>query len=369
MKDYCFPVLIAGFLGAFPLHAEPANCLSSTEGPARFNDTPDEQIGIKSNSLSLEGMVWVPGGVFTMGTDDPEALSNEHPGHQVWVDGFFMDATAVTNAQFAAFVAATGYVTTAERPIDWDEMKKQLPAGTPKPPDEVLVPGSLVFKPTEEPVPMDNLGRWFHWVPGANWRHPEGGDSSIQDRPDDPVVHVSWDDASAYARWAGKRLPTEAEWEYAARGGQAHGRFAWGDEFRPDGRFMANTWTGTFPYRNDGTDGFTGRAPVKAFPANAFGLYDMAGNVWNWCADFYRESRHSELADSKSMSVNPAAPDRTDYPQDPLAERRVIKGGSYLCHKDYCESYRPSARRGTPPDTGSSHVGFRCVRTPAAGNL
>jgi len=357
-------ISMAVMFGGNFLRAEPAACQRSPETP--FRQAINAGVAVESNDrTSVDGMVWVPGGVFTMGSKDPGAFPNESPNHEVWVDGFFMDETPVTNHQFAAFVSATGYLTTAERPVDWEEMKKQVPPGTPRPPDSLLAPGSLVFKPTDGPVDLNNLSQWFHWVPGASWRNPEGGNSTIHERLDEPVVHVSWEDAQAYANWAGKRLPTEAEWEYASRGGNPGSRFGWGEEFRPGGRYMANTWTGTFPHLNDESDGFAGRSPVKAFPANGFGLYDMGGNVWNWCADFYRESRHAELASASSLSVNPALPTTTDYPPDPNAERRVIKGGSYLCHKDYCESYRPSARRGTPPDTGSSHVGFRCVWAPA----
>jgi formylglycine-generating enzyme required for sulfatase activity len=223
--------------------------------------------------------------------------------------------------------------------VDWDELKKQAPPGTPKPPNEKLKPGSLVFTPPNHPVPLDNLAEWWTWTTGADWRHPEGPGSNIEGLDDHPVVQVSWDDAIAYARWAGKRLPTEAEWEYAARGGPGATRFWWGDEFKPGGKFMANTFTGHFPDSDDKSDGYPGRSPVNAFPPNAFGLYDMAGNVWNWTSDAYRETPNSR--------------------PDPF--RRVIKGGSYLCNPSYCESYRPTARRGTPYDTGSGHVGFRCV--------
>jgi len=310
----------------------------------------------------LNGMIWIPGGEFVMGTDDPASMPNERPAHEVWVDGFYMDEAPVTNDEFRAFIEATGYVTTAERDVDWEEMKKQVPPGTPKPPEVMLKAGSVVFVAPEEEVPLDNLSAWFQWTTGANWRHPEGPDSDIEDRGDHPVVHVSWDDAKAYADWAGKSLPTEAEWEYAARGG-SQGRFHWGNEFMPDGKHMANTWTGNFPNENTAADGFAGRAPVKSFPPNQFGLYDMAGNVWNWCADLYRADRHQQLAQAGYV-VNPPGPEESFYPGDPYSVRRVMKGGSYLCHVDYCESYRPTARRGTPPDTGTSHTGFRCVVRP-----
>jgi formylglycine-generating enzyme len=316
-----------------------------------------------ADEIKTSGMVWVPGDEFTMGTDDEKSQPNERPTHLVRVDGFWMDATDVTNAEFAKFVSATGYVTTAERKPDWEELKKQVPPGTPKPDDSLLVAGSLVFTPPDHPVDLRDMSAWWAWTPGASWRHPEGPGSDIKGRAEHPVVQVSWDDAVAYAKWAGKRLPTEAEWEYAARGGLVNQRFAWGSEFQPGGKAMANTWTGKFPYKNTAEDGFAGTSPVKSFPANGFGLYDMGGNVWNWCADFYRADAFA--LQNTGCCVNPKGPDSTFNPSRGVAENpeRVTKGGSFLCHADYCEGYRPSARRGTPPDTGSGHTGFRCVET------
>jgi formylglycine-generating enzyme len=287
-------------------------------------------------------MRWIPAGEFTMGTDASHGMVNERPAHHVRVSGFWMDEHPVTNAEFARFVDATGYVTTAERTPDWEELRKQVPPGTPKPDASVLVAGSAVFVAPSGPVPLADAAAWFQWTPGANWRHPEGPGSDVNDRAAHPVVHVSWDDAAAYATWAGKHLPSEAEWEFAARGGLEGKRFNWGDEVRPADRYMANTFQGDFPYRQTADDGFARTSPVKSFPANGYGLYDMAGNVWQWTADWYRATT---AGDAES-----AAP------------RRVIKGGSFLCHESYCESYRPSARRGMAPDTGSSHVGFRLVR-------
>jgi formylglycine-generating enzyme required for sulfatase activity len=305
-------------------------------------------------------MRWIPAGEFTMGTDDSQSMPNERPAHRVTLAGFWMDEHDVTNAEFRRFVEATGYVTTAERKPDWEELKKQLPPGTPRPDDNLLVPGALVFTPPSHPVPLDDLSGWWTWTPGASWRHPRGPGSSIDGLDDHPVVQVSWDDAVAYARWAGKRLPTEAEWEYAARGGLEGKRFVWGDVFQPGGRHLANTYQGQFPVHDAGEDGYTGTSPVKHFPPNGYGLYDMAGNVWQWTSDWYRADAHAQV---HGACENPTGPAASFDPADSYAPKRVIKGGSFLCHVSYCESYRPSARRGTPPDTGSQHVGFRGVRS------
>lgn len=316
-----------------------------------------------------EGMVWIPAGESTMGWDGPEARYDERPAHRVHVDGFWIDATEVTNAQFRTFVEATGYRTTAERPVDWDEMKEQVAPGTPKPPEELLVPGALVFTSPERPTELDDVGGWWAWTTGANWRHPEGPGSSIEGREHHPVVHVSWDDAVAYAEWAGKRLPTEAEWERAARFGRDGERFVWGDELLPDGRHMANIWQGVFPHRNTVEDGFAATAPVKSFPPSAAGLYDMAGNVWEWTSDQFRPDtyrRRLREVEPGGCCRNPTGPDSTADPRNPHApDSRVQKGGSFLCHESYCSSYRPSAKMAAPPDTGMSHLGFRCVATPS----
>jgi sulfatase modifying factor 1 len=307
------------------------------------------------------GMKWIPGGTFTMGTDDAKALRNERPAHQVQISGFWMDEHPVTNAQFRKFVEATRYSTTAEKPVDWDELRKQLPINTPKPPPEKLKAGSLVFTPPDRPVDLQDLSRWWTWTSGASWRHPQGPDSSIDGKDDLPVVQIGWDDAVAYAKWAGKRLPTEAEWEYAARGGAAtNTRYAWGESLVVDGKYMANTFTGKFPYQNTKDDGYAGVAPVKSFPPNGYGLYDMGGNVWNWCNDFYAEDINFQML-AQPNCCDPKGPEKTLSTHNPRAVEHVIKGGSFLCHPSYCESYRPTARRGTPPDTGSEHVGFRCA--------
>lgn len=305
------------------------------------------------------GMILIPGGTFVMGTAGDTPHRNEQPAHTVRLDSFYLDETEVTNAQFRAFVDATGYATTAEKPLVWEELRKQLPPGTPMPPPEKLAPGSLVFTPPAGPIPTADMSRWWTWTPGACWKHPEGPGSDLSGRDDHPVVHVSWDDANAYAKWAGKRLPTEAEWEYAARGGLAGKRFPWGDDAPTDtDGAKANIWQGRFPDLNAKADGHDRTAPVKSFPPNGYGLYDMSGNVWEWCADWYRADAY---AGRKEAAVNPAGPSDFWDPAEPLVPKRVVRGGSFLCHVTYCESYRPAARRGTAVDTGMSHTGFRCA--------
>jgi formylglycine-generating enzyme required for sulfatase activity len=312
------------------------------------------------------GMVWIPGGEFEMGSLDPLSRRDESPIHRVRVDGFWMDATEVTNAQFRAFVEATGYVTVAERPDDWEELKKHLPPGTPRPSDEAFLPGSLVFTPPDHPVPLQDATQWWSWTPGADWRHPEGPGSDLAGRDDHPVVHIAYEDAMAYCAWAGKRLPTEAEWERAARGGLESKVNVWGDE--PVDPTRCNIWTGRFPDKNTTVDGFAGTAPVRSFPPNAFGLYDMAGNVWEWCSDLYHPETYSMRVgqnDPNQAIPDPKGPERSFDPRSPYEpELRVIRGGSFLCNDSYCASYRPSARMSTSPDTGLAHTGFRCVLDP-----
>jgi formylglycine-generating enzyme required for sulfatase activity len=312
------------------------------------------------------GMRWIPGGEFTMGTDSDIGKRDEKPAHRVRVDRFWMDETDVTNAQFRRFVEATGYVTTAEKPIDADEILRQSPPGTPRPPKDRLAPGSLVFVPTGGPVNLSapNAHRaWWKWTPGADWRHPEGPDSNLEGKDDHPVVHVSWFDAVAYAKWAGKRLPTEAEWEFAARGGLDAKPYVWGDDKPTDTNVHANIWQGDFPYRNTAADGYKRTSPVKAFPPNGYGLYDMAGNVWQWCGDWYQADLYRQRA-GRGVIVNPTGPARSLDPRQPFTPQRVQKGGSFLCCEAYCTRYRPGARHGCSPDTGMSHMGFRCVKAP-----
>ena len=315
-----------------------------------------------------KGMVWVPGGEFLMGSDHKLAQRNERPAHEVRVHGFWLDETHVTNAQFAAFVKATGYVTTAERQPDWETIKVQVQPGTPKPPDSALVPGAMVFVGTDRPVLLDDYTRWWAYVPGADWRHPQGPGSSIEGKDDHPVVQVSYEDALAYAKWAGKRLPTEAEWEFAARGGLEQATYAWGDEFAPQGRLMANVWEGKqvrFPVVSPKAGGAVGTSSVRTFPANGYGLYEMTGNAWQWVADWYDADYFTKEAKLGKVIVDPQGPAASYDPDDrgvPVnAPKRVTRGGSFLCNVDYCLSYRPSARRGTDPYNAMSHIGFRLV--------
>jgi formylglycine-generating enzyme required for sulfatase activity len=294
-------------------------------------------------------MVWVPGGTFWMGADDP-SMSDARPVHEVTVRGFWIDRTEVPNRQFARFVAATGYLTVAERKPD--------PKDFPGAPPENLVPGSLVFTPPAGVVSFEDPLVWWRYVPGANWKHPEGPASSIAGKDDYPVVQVCWDDALAYAHWAGKRLPTEAQWEYAARGGKARMRYVWGQELRPGGQWPANIWQGHFPDRNTAEDGFARAAPVASFPPNGSGLFDMAGNVWEWCADWYRPGYEVNPA------VDPQGPSSSYDPHEPGVAKRVQRGGSFLCSDQYCTRYLPGARGKGAPDSGASHVGFRCVLAP-----
>jgi len=314
-------------------------------------------------------MVWIPGGEFSMGADGIVASTGEScctmntvvdtvPIHRVAVDGFWMDATEVTNAQFAKFVEATGYRTLAEIA----PMQEEFPTAPP----ENLVAGSVVFVPTDGPVPLDNHFQWWTYVHGADWRHPEGPQSSIKGRENDPVVQIAYSDAVAYAKWAGKRLPTEAEWEFADRGGLSGKIFAWGDEFKPGGKFMANTYQGKFPVRDIGEDGFVGISPVKSFPPNAYGLYDMTGNVWEWASDWYRPDYYATLAAAGKVARNPPGPESSFDPSEPGQPKRVQKGGSFLCTDQYCSRDIAGTRGKGDPNTGTNHLGFRCVKDPAA---
>jgi formylglycine-generating enzyme len=302
-----------------------------------------------------------------MGSNHPLAQMNEQPEHRVQVHSFWMDRAPVTNAQFAAFVTATHYVTTAEKAPDWQTLRVQLPPGTPAPSSDTLVPGGMVFVGVDHAVDLSDPSQWWRYVPGANWRHPQGPSSSIQAMDDHPVVQISYEDALAYARWAGKRLPTEAEWEFAARGGLEQATYSWGNELAPHGRKMANVWDGStkpFPVVGTGSGETHGTSAVCAYPANGFGLCDMAGNVWQWVADWYRADAFAQAAQDPG-GRDPQGPDKSYDPDDPGvpsdAPKRVIRGGSFLCSESYCVSYRPSARRGGDPSTSMSHLGFRLI--------
>ena len=327
--------------------------------PARFAAVRAAGTDTFASTTSHAGMVWIPAGTYTMGAADGEGRPNEYPQHKVQLDGFWMDATEVTNGQFQQFVQATGYITTAEKAPDWNELKKQLPPGTPKPPDSVLVAASLVFTPPDHAVPLNDPAQWWRWQKGADWRHPNGPGSSIEGKDNEPVVQVSWYDAVAYCKWAGKRLPTEAEWEYAARGVLSNQPYPWGSEGVESGRPKANTWQGQFPNANTNWDHYLKAAPVKSFAPNGYGLYDMAGNVWEWCNDWYDADYYASLKDK--TAINPQGPAQSHDPMEPTVPKKVVRGGSFLCNASYCKGYRVSARMMSSPDTGLEHTGFRCV--------
>jgi len=335
-------------------------------------DNPPVRVVEGDGVNAPRGMVWIPDGEFLMGSEHELARPNERPAHRVHVTGFWMDRTHVTNAQFAAFVQATGYVTTAERKPDWETLRVQVPEGTPKPPDSQMIAGGMVFVGTEGEVPLNDWSQWWRYVPGADWRHPQGPGSDIEGKDDHPVVQVSYEDARAYAKWAGKRLPTEAEWEYAARGGLEQATYAWGDEFLVNGERMTNTWdtkARPFPVVSAKAGGAAGTSRVKTFPANGYGLYDMTGNAWQWVSDWYRidyfQQQAGLLKTAGEVIDNPAGPadsyDTEDRFAPAHAPKRVTRGGSFLCNVDYCLSYRPSARRGNDPYNPMSHIGFRLV--------
>jgi formylglycine-generating enzyme required for sulfatase activity len=332
-------------------HQVPVPPQSNTpSNAARIDDAP-------APGPAPKGMVWIPGGVFWMGCEGcgmPDAL----PAHLVEIDGFWMDRTPVTNADFQRFVAATGYVTVAERPLKASDY--------PGVPTDMLVPGSAVFNPTTSPVPLDNPLRWWRYTPGASWKQPLGPGSRIRGKENHPVVHVAFEDVSAYAKWAGKRLPTEAEFEFAARGGLDRNLYPWGNDLKPDNKLVANTWQGQFPAADSREDGYAGTSPVEAFPANGFGLFDMGGNVWQWCSDFYRPDYFAALAATAHVSKSPQGPADSFDPQEPGAVKRVLKGGSYLCTDQYCARYLVGSRGKSEVASGASNLGFRLVRSAGA---
>ena len=336
-------------------------CCSSNLPARPFpGTTPIPQTADPKKQSLADDLVYIEGGTFVMGGDSIWGRPDEFPRHEVKISSFYMDRHEVTNARFRAFTEATNYVTTAERKPDWNEIKKQLPEGTPKPADSLLVASSLVFSPPGHPVPLTNASLWWKWVPGADWRHPQGPQSTIEGKDNYPVVQVSWDDAVAYAQWAGKRLPTEAEWEYAARGGKSNAIYPWGDEPINTGAVKANTWQGNFPNENTKNDHYDHTAPVMLFQPNGFGLFDMAGNVWEWCADWYRPDAY--VADAqKGLVTDPGGPADSFDPDEPSIPKRVVRGGSFLCTDQYCSGFRVSARMKTNFDTSLEHTGFRCV--------
>jgi formylglycine-generating enzyme required for sulfatase activity len=312
--------------------------------------------------VSPAGMIWIPGGEFTMGSDNKDSKRDEKPPHKVKVDCFWMDATPVTNLQFKAFVDATGYITTAEKAPTLEEIMAQVLPGTPPPPPELLAPASLVFKQTEGPVSLKSNRSWWEWKLGANWKNPQGPGSTIEGKENHPVVQISWFDAVAYAKWAGKRLPTEAEWEFAAYGGKNDNIYTWGNEEFCEEAPQANIWQGEFPYKSVKVDGYVGTTPVKKFKPNGFGLYDMSGNVWQWCSDLYKDTYYQDVAAVADAVVNPQGPVKSFDPEEPHAVKHVHRGGSFLCHRSYCKGYRITARMKTCPDTSLNHLGFRCVK-------
>jgi sulfatase modifying factor 1 len=320
---------------------------------------------IKKPAVIPEGMVWIPGGEFSMGGINPvgmqdggkEAMNDARPVHRVYVSGFFMDANEVTNKQFAEFIKATGYITVAEQKPTKEEF--------PDAPAENLIAGSIVFKPTAVSN-LDNHYDWWSYIPGADWKHPQGPSSDLKGKENFPVVQIAWQDAQAYAKWAGKRLPTEAEWEFAARGGEAGDIYAWGNQFKPNGKWMANVYQGKFPQQDQAADGYAGIAPVKQFPANKYGLYDIAGNVWEWCSDWFSVDYYQKLADAGSVASNPKGPAEPNDPQEPGERKKVQRGGSFLCTDQYCTRYMVGSRGKGEYRSASNHVGFRCVEDVVA---
>ncbi|GGZ15556.1 hypothetical protein GCM10007049_04620 [Echinicola pacifica] len=370
MKKYSLKSFISSAMGyscilAIAVIAVSCETKSTTDQAGEEADTAQNTISKIEDAQAepgqkQDGMVWIPGGEFMMGTDEEDAYPAEKPAVKRRVNGFWMDETEVTNAQYTKFTEETGYITVAERDLDWEEMKKQLPPDTPKPEESLMKAGSMVFFPPSQPVDKGDISNWWKWVTGANWRHPEGPETDLKGRMDHPVVHIAYEDAVAYADWAGKRLPTEAEWEFAARGGIMNKRYSWGDELRPNGKIMANTFQGNFPNANKGEDGFMGTAPVKNFEPNQYGLYDIIGNVWELTDDWFDAIKFQRLAGSAPKLD--ATMNQCYNPTNPYAQERVIKGGSYLCSDNYCINYRPSARQGHAYDSGTSNVGFRCIK-------
>lgn len=335
---------------------------NSAEPTTKFEPTVENEGPALGNAP--QGMAWIPGGDFSMGAQRVEGMNevgmqatlDSQPIHRVYVDGFWIDKTDVTNAEFEKFVTATGYVTIAER----KPRAKDFPGAPP----ENLVAGAVVFSPPGHMVPLNDHLRWWSYVRGANWKHPEGPQSSLKGRANFPVVEVAYEDAVAYARWAGKRLPTEAEWEFAARGGLSGKLYPWGDDFRPGGKWMANTHQGTFPVDDTGEDGHIGVSEVALYPPNGYGLYDMAGNVWQWTSDWYRPDYYARLVAAGGAIRNPQGSDAPYDPSEPTEKKKAQRGGSFLCTDQYCSRYTVGTRGKGEVSTGTDHLGFRCVKSP-----
>jgi len=336
---------------------------SSTIAVSLVGFQPTVANSTSAPGLPPPGMAWIPGGEFSMGANEPpdqdevgmKATLDARPIHRVYVDGFYMDKTDVTNAEFAAFARATGYVTVAERKPQAEDF--------PGAPPENLVAGAVAFSPPDHPVPLNNHLQWWSYVPGANWRHPSGPNSSLVGKENYPVVNVAYEDAAAYARWAGKRLPTEVKWEFAARGGKAGEPFVWASRFRPQWKWMANIHEGHFPDTNTGDDGYKGTSPVAHYPANPYGLYDMAGNIWQWTSDWYRPDYYQKLASSGGVARNRQGPERAFDPAEPTEPKKVQRGGSFLYTDQYCSRYIVGTRGKGEVSTGTNHLCFRCVMT------
>ena len=358
-------LLVAGFIfvNVFNLLSTPVQAGPNSPAGSGASFAPTVPNTQPPPDPAPRGMVWIPGGEFSMGAADPpdmdmvgmSATSDSRPIHRIYVDGFFMDKTDVTNAQFADFVKATGYITIAE--------KAPTQAEFPGAPTENLVAGGVVFSPPNHEVPLNDHFQWWSYVKGANWRHPTGPNSSIKGKEVYPVVQVAYADAQAYAKWAHKRLPTEAEWEFAARGGLSGKPYVWGEKFKPNGKWMANTYQGHFPDQDSGADGFIGIAPVGKFAPNGYGLYDMAGNVWQWTSDWYRPDYYAQLAKVGGVARNPRGPETPFDPTEPTEKKKVHRGGSFLCTDQYCSRYMVGTRGKGEVSTGTNHLGFRCVST------
>lgn len=354
-------LLLAGIIAYLSYPRDKGSSTVQSKGDSSSPFLPTKPNDYKPAGERPEGMVWIPGGEFSMGSIDPRGLphgghahmNDARPVHRVYVDGYWMDKTEVTNEQFNDFVNATGYVTVAE--------KTPLAEDFPGAPPENLIAGSVVFSPPGHSVSLDNHYQWWSYVHGANWKHPKGPGSDIKDNMDHPVVHVSYEDAEAYCEWSDKRLPTEAEWEFAARGGLTGKLYAWGNEFRPDGKWMANTFQGEFPNRSEPEDNYEATSPVGKFPPNGYGLFDMGGNVWEWVSDWYRPDYYAYLEANYKIAKNPTGPDFSYDPMEPGQKKRVHRGGSFLCTEQYCTRYMVGTRGKGEVSTGTDHLGFRCI--------